>query len=269
MTFDAFFAALWSDFVRLAPAAASIHDALVAAGETVVNDHIAFRTFNRGPIALDKLEPHLLALGYERGAPYLFEDKGLRAFGYTHPNPAAPLVFLSELLTERLSVRAQADIDALIAQLPADFVQGPQVFWSGRPWAAIDHATYTRLQAESEYAAWTAAHGFHANHFTVRLNDLSESLRPVESILAFVEARGFRVNASGGRVKGTPADLLEQGSILADRMPVTFADGEQVIPTCYYEFALRHRQADGSLYAGFVAASADRIFESTDARTAA
>lgn len=269
MTFDAFFAALWTDFVRLAPAAASIHDALVAAGETVVNDHVAFRTFDRGPIALDQLEPHLLALGYVRGAPYLFEDKGLRAFGYVHPDPAAPLVFLSELLTARLSPEANAVIDALVAQIPADAVTGPEIFWSGRPWAPVDHATWLRLGAESEYAAWVAAHGFHANHFTVRLNDLSEPLRPVDAILAFVEARGFRVNTSGGRVKGTAAELLEQGSTLADRMPVTFADGQHVVPTCYYEFALRHRTADGALYAGFVAASADRIFESTDARTAA
>ena len=43
-----------------------------------------------------------------------------------------------------------------------------------------------------------------------------------------------------------------------------FAGGERhVIPTCYYEFALRHRDADGRLYEGFVAKSADRIFEST------
>jgi hypothetical protein len=35
------------------------------------------------------------------------------------------------------------------------------------------------------------------------------------------------------------------------------------IPTCYYEFARRYPLADGRLYQGFVAASADRIFEST------
>jgi hypothetical protein len=64
-------------------------------------------------------------------------------------------------------------------------------------------------------------------------------------------------------VKGTPDVLLEQGSTLADRVAVDFADGSHVIPTCYYEFALRHPDATGKLYEGFVPASANRIFEST------
>jgi hypothetical protein len=48
---------------------------------------------------------------------------------------------------------------------------------------------------------------------------------------------------------------------------VEFANGERhVIPTCYYEFARRYPDADGKIYEGFVAASADKIFESTNAR---
>lgn len=266
MTPSDFFRHLWQDFVALAPAAATLHDALVDSGESVVNDHVAFRTFDRGPISLDRLEPHLLALGYTRAGEYDFASKHLRAYGYVHTDAAQPLVFLSELLVDRLSPWARDVVEQLVAQVPADAVTGPDVFWSGRPWAPIDHATWERLADESEYAAWLAAHGFHANHFTIRINALSPALRCVEPVLRFVEARGFQVNTSGGRVKGTPAELLEQGSTLADRMPVTFADGTFVVPTCYYEFALRHPQPDGQLYMGFVAASADRIFESTDAR---
>jgi hypothetical protein len=85
----------------------------------------------------------------------------------------------------------------------------------------------------------------------------------VSDVLAFVEAQGYRINESGGRVKGTRADLLEQGSTLADRVSIMFADDAHVIPTCYYEFALRYPDRDGRLYEGFVPASADRIFEST------
>ena len=91
-------------------------------------------------------------------------------------------------------------------------------------------------------------------------------MRSIEAILAWVESRGFAINDHGGRVKGSPEVLLEQGSTLADVRPTRFADGTFAVPTCYYEFALRHPQADGTLYPGFVAASADRIFESTDAR---
>ncbi len=40
-----------------------------------------------------------------------------------------------------------------------------------------------------------------------------------------------------------------------------------MIPSCYYEFALRHPDpATGRLFPGFVTPSADRIFESTDSQ---
>jgi hypothetical protein len=36
------------------------------------------------------------------------------------------------------------------------------------------------------------------------------------------------------------------------------------VPACYYEFARRYPIANGELYQGFIAASADKIFESTN-----
>lgn len=266
MTPATFFDALWDDFTSIAPAAAAIRQHLVDAGEAVHNDHVAFRTFNQGPVRLDALEQPLLDMGFARDGAYTFEAKKLRAFGYRHADPAVPLVFLSELRTELCSPELQRVVSGLLEQVPADWLTGPEVFWSGRPWAPVAESTYKALQAESEYAAWLAALGFRANHFTVSINALSPQLRSVDAVLRFVEARGYRVNASGGRVKGSPQDLLEQGSTMADQVAVPFAEGERVVPTCYYEFALRHPQPDGSLYRGFVAASADRIFESTDAR---
>ncbi len=47
-----------------------------------------------------------------------------------------------------------------------------------------------------------------------------------------------------------------------------FVDDNKVskhqVPSCYYEFAKRYKDAKGKLYQGFVAASADKIFESTN-----
>ena len=64
------------------------------------------------------------------------------------------------------------------------------------------------------------------------------------------------------RERGAKEDIL-----WADRMPVEFANGVvEEIPTCYYEFALRYPDAEGKPYQGFVAASADKIFESTNAQ---
>jgi hypothetical protein len=255
-----FFEALWADFATIAPQAAAILRRLEEHGESVKNDHVAFRTFNQGPIALERLEPLVLGLGYALLDEYRFEDKHLRARAYVCPG--WPRVFASELLCEELSGWAQTLIGQLLAKVPPSFADSPQVFWAGRPWAPLKFGDYERLSNESEYAGWLAALGLRPNHFTVSINHLKK-LQSVEQVLDFVEAAGYRINAAGGRVKGSKDVLLEQGATLADRVSVQFADGPRVIPTCYYEFALRHPGRDGRLYEGFVPASADRIFEST------
>jgi Domain of unknown function (DUF1338) len=256
-----FFDALWEDFADIAPQAAAIREQLEARGERVLNDHVAFRTFNLSPLTLTELEPHVLQLGYRLLDEYRFADKHLRARAYVCAG--SPRIFLSELLCEELSDWARAFIARLVSQTPAGFADGPEVFWAGLPWAAPTFAEYERLSDESEYAGWLAALGLRPNHFTVSINELS-TLKSVSDVLAFVAAAGYRINEAGGRVKGTPADLLEQGSTLADRISVSFADASHLIPSCYYEFALRYPGRDGRLYEGFVPASADRIFESTD-----
>lgn len=55
---------------------------------------------------------------------------------------------------------------------------------------------------------------------------------------------------------------------MADKIAVVFSDTTVEIPSCFYEFALRYPKANGELYTGFVAASADKIFESTNAKKA-
>lgn len=65
-------------------------------------------------------------------------------------------------------------------------------------------------------------------------------------------------------MKGSPDVRLEQSSTMADKVSVTFSDGNQQIPGGFYEFAKRYPLPDGTLYQGFVEASADKIFESTD-----
>jgi hypothetical protein len=255
-----FFDALWGDFAAIAPQAAAIRRRLEEHGEHVSNDHVAFRTVNLSPVSLEQLEPHILALGYIRLEEYHFSDKHLRARAYVCSG--SPRIFLSELLCEELSGWAQAVVNQLIAQVPPGFAATPELFWAGRPWAPVRFADYERLSNESEYAGWLSALGFRPNHFTVSINHLRK-LEQVSDVLDFVEAAGYRINAAGGRVKGSRDVLLEQGATLADRVPIQFSDGPRIIPTCYYEFALRHVDATGALYEGFVPTSADRIFEST------
>ena len=121
------------------------------------------------------------------------------------------------------------------------------------------------LREASEYAAWVYSYGYRANHFTISINHLKQ-YDTIEKVNSFVKENGFQLNTSGGEIKGTPEQLLEQSSTLADRVKVNFSEGEFEIPSCYYEFARRYRDADGKLFSGFIAGSADKIFESTDYR---
>lgn len=261
---DTLFARLWDSYRQVTPSAERIHKILGAEeGQAIINDHIALRTFNLDPVRLEALAEHFLSLGYQQGGEYHFEAKKLYARHYEHPSGNLPKVFISELLVEQCSPSLQATVSKLVAQVSPDAVTADDFLYSGRHWA-IDYATYRELLEESEYAAWMAAWGYRANHFTVSINHL-EHFRTVPDINQLLKDHGYTVNASGGEVKGSPEELLEQSSTMADRVPVVFSDQTVTIPSCFYEFALRYAKPDGALYTGFVAASADKIFESTNA----
>ncbi len=51
---------------------------------------------------------------------------------------------------------------------------------------------------------------------------------------------------------------------MANRIEVEFCDGQLIIPSCFYEFTYRHHLPNDELFKGFVASSADKIFESTN-----
>lgn len=259
---DTLFRELWNSYRSVTPSAAEIHALLERTeGDQIVNDHIALRTFNLDPVKLEALAAHFLTLGYHQGGEYHFEAKKLYARHYEHPDPTAPKVFISELLVEKFSPELQAVVRDLVARIPAEAVSADNFLYSGTHWQ-IGYDTYQQLLAESEYAAWVAAWGFRANHFTVSVNHLPH-IRSVQEINAVLKHSGYTLNSSGGEIKGSPAELLEQSSTMADRVEVAFADRNATIPSCFYEFALRYPTDAGTLYRGFVAASADKIFEST------
>ena len=109
-----------------------------------------------------------------------------------------------------------------------------------------------------------SAWGFRANHFTVSVNYLKSGLSHLE-VNNTLKANGFKLNTSGGEIKGGPKVHLAQSSTMADNQTVTFTDEVLKIPSCFYEFAERYKLPNGEIYQGFVAASADKIFESTNA----
>lgn len=265
MELEDWFTHLWHDYAAIAPNVARIRNLLEERGELIVDDHVAFRTLNLDPIGLEALGAVIEGLGYRRFDDYTFPEKKLRARSYVHPDDW-PRVFLSELLVEEMNPRHQEILRAIAAQIPSDLKLAPEIFWAGTLWQPIAYPHYLDLQQSTEYGAWFAALGLRPNHFTINVNSL-DSFEGLPELLDFVERAGYQLSESGGRIKGTPAELLEQGSTVADRLEVAFADGAtHTIPTCYYEFALRHPMPSGEMYDGFVAASADKIFESTNAR---
>jgi hypothetical protein len=138
-----------------------------------------------------------------------------------------------------------------------------ELIFFGTLFNPLSYDIYNRLREESEYAAWFYVFGFRANHFTVSINNLKKN-SDIHKVNDLIKKNGFILNSSGGEIKGKPEDLLQQSSTMADIVSVNFIEGTFDIPSCYYEFAQRYPASDGKLYSGFIASSADKIFESTD-----
>ncbi|WP_423839941.1 DUF1338 domain-containing protein [Vibrio mytili] len=262
MTPDVLFKSLWQDYIqRLCPSAAKVHQ-LLQEDEPLINDHIALRTFNVAPLGIETLAKPFLAVGYKACGDYVFESKKLIAKHYEHPDPKLPKVFISELKVEECSAALQTIVAKIVAQVNQSQLAGHEFLYAGRLWE-LSFADFQTLAKESEYASWLAAHGYGANHFTVSVNQLSQ-FDEVKQVNDHLRQAGFVINESGGEVKGSPEVLLEQSSTMADRVTVMFTEGTENIPGGFYEFAKRYPMENGDLYPGFVAASADKIFESTN-----
>jgi hypothetical protein len=255
---------LWADYTSRNPEVKKIYDLFVSEGERVLNDHIAFRTFNDPRVNIEVFSKPFVDAGYEYRGEYTFEEKHLYARHYEHKSFAdAPRVFISELITQDFSESLQATVKKLIDQIPENMLVPNELIFSGAPWEIPSVEIYNQLRNESEYAGWVYIHGYRANHFTINVNALKkyDSLQKVNQLL---KEKGFLLNDSAGEIKGTPEELLEQSSTKSGIINVQFKEGDFPVPSCYYEFAKRYPDKDGKLYSGFIAKSADKIFESTN-----
>ncbi len=257
---------LWIDYTSLNPSAGKIYDLFTNEGESIVNDHIAFRTFDDPRVNIDVLAKPFLERGYRPEGEYEFEAKHLFARHFELPgDDLAPRVFISELKTSDFSPHLQGITKETVDSIPADLLKDEALMFSGGFLDKPQFAVYEALREESEYAAWLYVFGFRANHFTISVNHL-KTYDNLEKVNQFIKENGFLLNTSGGEIKGTKEQLLRQSSTLADIVDIDFEGERQKIPACYYEFAQRYRDRNGKLYSGFIAKSADKIFESTDYR---
>jgi hypothetical protein len=264
LSVEEIFEHLWQQYIQINPQANQIQQLFKERGEMVVNDHIALRTFNTEKLGLMKIAAPFLDKGYEIIKEYDFVKKKLNAVHLEHSlDINHPKVFISELRTELFSDNLQNIIKTIDDQIDPANVMADLFIASGRTWN-LTFEQYIQLLRESEYAAWTAAFGYRANHFTVSLNHLTTFFQ-LEDLNTFLLEQGFVLNQSAGLIKGSPEEFLEQSSTMASPVNVEFDHTTQPVPGCFYEFAKRYPMPKtGRLYQGFIAASADKIFESTN-----
>jgi hypothetical protein len=260
------FEKLWKEYSETNPGAKQIHAILEGHGEKIINDHVAFRTYDIPGIDIEALSSPFMKAGYVEKGEYFFESKRLKAKHFEHSaDPLAPKVFISELISSDFSEVVQRAASLIAGQTLEAVKNTDELIFALTPWGETSYYTYKKLLEESEYAAWMYVWGFRANHFTIFINYL-EKFTTIESLNEFLKESGYSLNNSGGEIKGTREQLLKQSSTLADMVELDFAEGTFSIPCCYYEFAERFEESRDKLYTGFIASSADKIFESTDAR---
>ena len=265
MTVEKLFDLLWKQYISIAPQAKEIHDLFRSKqNNEIINDHIALRTLNFDRCNISVLAKNFLDLGYEMKENYDFKSKKLNAYHFTHKNHNYAKVFISELKVNEFDEKIQVFLKNLVKNIPDSILNSNSLVASGRHWE-ISYKKYNELHEVSEYAAWFYVYGFRANHFTVNINDL-ENFTDIEDVNTFIKSNSYELNTSGGEIKGNPKVCLEQSSTLAQETQIEFTEGKYNIPSCFYEFAKRYKDNTNKLYDGFVAASADKIFESTNKR---
>ena len=262
MKIEDFLIKMWKDYSELNPHIIKVLQ-LIKNKETnkIINDHIALRTFNHKKINRHILSKYFVENGYKPIEDLFFTKKKLKATYYIHSDPSLPRIFISELLLESFSDSLQQIINKKIEEIDTELISNPIFLSSGIPWNPIDFETYKNIQKESDYASWVLAMGYIANHFTVSVTDCSY-FKNLNQLNNYLKENGFEINSSGGEIKGSEKQGLEQSSIMSKEILVDFSDGSYNVPGCYYEFAYRYNN-----FNGFITQSANHIFESTNEKT--
>lgn len=264
---------------------AMIQHGVIAQESDIENDHIAFRTMGVNHLGLQSLEKIFLHYGYEKRDMYDFPAKKLTAYWYNPPRPEYPRIFISELRVHELSEEAQQIILSYTNEVQNDPVDelnldnGADVdeFLHKPLWRLPTFEDYKRLMKESEYAAWVIYNRYYLNHFTITIHNLPEAYNTIAKFNDFVEANGFVLNDSGGKIKVSQDKLLIQSSTVAHMIAAEFDNGQggtntHQISGSYVEFAERRvlpefanldEAGRTARRDGFDSDNANNIFEST------
>lgn len=283
---------LWQEYSNRVSYARIYQQMITAAGGTVANDHIAFRSLRitthspEGKVnfGIDYLEPVVKFLGYEAAGEYSFPETHLYARHYRHPQQEKfdlPKLFISELIVDELP----ADTIKLIYQTIANanlIKFSPELFLAkpnfegikkifSRPWQPPLRSVVEEVNKVTQYGAWVLLHGYSVNHFTGYVNRQHTLQYPdIDSTAGGLANLGVPMKAE---IEGNVNCGLRQTATQAVTELVTVIDDnngtEILIPWtyAYYELAQRYlvevEPGKQEIFDAFLGNNAQQLFEMT------
>ena len=292
---------LWQQYSVRVSHARTYQQMIAAAGGTVKNDHIAFRSLRmtvdspQGQINLgiDYLEQIAKFLGYEVAGEYTFPETHLYARHYCHPQQEEldlPKLFISELVVDELPEEVAQLIYKTVSKLkyeltspfrfgnftlpdlidPGDRGLGFQKVFT-RPWHPPQGFIVEFVNKVTQYGAWVLLHGYAVNHFTGYVNRQNTRKYPdIDTTARGLINLGVPMKAE---IEGNVACGLRQTATQAVTEMLTVIDdtsgAEIQIPWtyAYYEIAQRYimevEPGKEVLFDGFLGRNAQQLFEMT------
>ncbi|WP_340114563.1 DUF1338 domain-containing protein [Maribellus mangrovi] len=290
---------LWEAYLSRVPYAKTYSDLVTSKGGKVVNDHIAFRTFNthtgEQPEGIRAIKHVLNFFDYKPLGKYVFKKKKLNAVHFEHPDGTFPKIFVSQLEVEQLPSWAQTEIhqavvdtpylisdqslellsmlksDGHIPRVAAEALVIDLAQYFRRPWKTPDKQLVLKINDVSQYAAWVLLHGNSVNHFTAFINDQNVDEWPdLESTCKAMSEAGVPMK---DQIEGENGSKLQQSATLAvkEDVEVIGDDGlEKMSWTyAYYELAQRNfisENGQEKLFSGFLGEQAAHLFDMTRTR---
>lgn len=271
---------LWENYSARVSYAQTYQQMITAAGGTVANDHIAFRSLRlvidspegKKNLGIDYVAGIAEALGYSVAGEYTFPEQKLYARHYRHPEQDSfnlPKLFISELIVDELpeaiatliyqtvsSAQDQSSVRLLDVQTIKKLISPAatkseteltasqlQLLVFTRPWSAPLRSVVEAVNTVTQYGAWVLLHGYAVNHFTGYINRQNTPQYPdIESTARGLASRGVPMKAE---IEGSRSSGLRQTATFAVTEMVSVRDdtsGEVIhIPWTYAYYEIAER----------------------------
>ncbi|MBD2345811.1 DUF1338 domain-containing protein [Anabaena subtropica] len=292
------FSLLWQEYSARVTYARTYQQMITAAGGTVANDHIAWRSLRlsvdrpqgKVNLGISYLSQIAEALGYEPAGEYIFPQTHLYARHYRHPQQAEfdlPKLFISELIVDELPDNIAQLISQTVSTIPDQFTSPLTYFHQekgnseviaqklqkvfSRPWLTPRRSVVEEVNKFTQYGAWVLLHGYAVNHFTGYVNRHQTSeYADIDSTARGLANLGVPMKAE---IEGNITCGLRQTATQAVQEMVTVIDdisGKEIqIPWtyAYYEIAQRYaveiEPGKPELFDAFLGNNAQHLFEMT------